>query len=57
MGFKDFSEEVISDLRFQRYTSITKGRDSIDTFKGGEPSESGNHICEHPLLARGTWNV
>lgn len=32
---KDFSGKVDSDLRPERYTSNTKGRDSIGTFKGG----------------------
>lgn len=31
---EDFFEEVIFDLRYERQTSITKGRDGIGTFKG-----------------------
>lgn len=36
---EDFSEEVIFDMRSERYTNITKGRDSIGTLKVGTARE------------------
>lgn len=36
---EDFSEEVIFDMGSERYTNITKGRDSIGTLKVGRARE------------------